>query len=48
MMDNAKILPGTWRGTTPDLIRGGGGAEGVGFDPSVSASRCHLPVPGRI
>jgi len=24
------------------MLRGGG------FDPSVSASRCHLPVPGRI
>lgn len=43
------ILPGTRRGTT--RTRGGGGvplAKSVAEAPSVSASRCHLRVPGRI
>jgi len=42
-----KILPGTGRGTMRSMVEGPIAAAG-GFDPSVSASRCHLPVPGRI
>jgi hypothetical protein len=42
-----KILPGTGRGTMRSMVEGSLGLGG-GFDPSVSASRCHLPVPGRI
>ncbi len=41
-----KILPGTGRGTIRRMVEG---PRSVGaIDPSVSASRCHLPVPGRI
>ena len=41
-----QILPGTGRGTAAG--GGGVGADDEGRDPSVSALRCHLPVPGRI
>ncbi len=47
-MVGATILPETGRGTSE---AGGGGPVqgGVGLEaPSVSASRYHLPVPGRI
>jgi hypothetical protein len=42
-----KILPGTGRGTMRSMVEGPIATLG-GFDPSVSSSRCHLPVPGRI
>lgn len=42
-----KILPGTGRGTMRSMVEGPRGLGG-GIDPSVSALRCHLPVPGRI
>jgi len=41
-----QILPGTGRGTIRRMVEGP--MLRGGFDPSVSASRCHLPVPGRI
>jgi hypothetical protein len=41
-----KFLPGTGRGTMQSMVEGPCALGG--FDPSVSASRCHLPVPGRI
>jgi hypothetical protein len=42
-----KILPGKGRGTMRSMVEGPL-SFGGGFGPSVSASRCHLPVPGRI
>jgi len=41
-----KILPGTGRGTMRSMVEGPR-SRGGGIDPSVSASRRHLPVPGR-
>ena len=41
------IFPGTGRGTMRSMVEGPS-ATGGWVDPSVSASRCHLPVPGRI
>jgi hypothetical protein len=41
-----QILPGTGRGTARSVVEGPSNLGG-GIDPSVSASRCHLPVPGR-
>jgi glycyl-tRNA synthetase beta chain len=35
LVEEGIILPGTGRGTTPDLIRGGGGAKGGGNPPGV-------------
>ena len=46
-MDWSKILPGTGRGTMQSMVEGTC-TLGDGFDPSVSAARCHLPVPGTI
>ena len=42
-----KFLPGTGRGTMCNMVEGSN-LLGRGTDPSVIASRCHLPVPGRI
>ena len=42
-----QFLPGTGRGTIQRMVEGSIATLG-GFDPSVSASRCHLPVPERI
>ena len=41
-----EILPGTGRGTMRSMVEGPSDLGG-GVDPSVSASRRHLPVPGR-
>ena len=38
------ILPGTGRGTMRSMVEGARWQLGT---PSVIASRCHLPVPGR-
>ena len=44
-----KILPGTGRGTgAKRRWRGASAASMEAWAPSVIASRCHLPVPGRI
>jgi len=47
MFHPSQILPGTGRGTMRSMVEGPSlGHRPV--DPSVSAPRCHLPVPGRI
>ncbi len=46
-----QILPGTGRGTMRSMVEGAHlkvSAEAERWDPSVSPSDCHLPVPGRI
>ncbi len=45
-----QILPGTGRGTMRGMVEGANPevyAEAEKWDPSVRASPCHLPVPGR-
>jgi len=46
MTDFPEFLPGTGRGTMRSMVEGPMSLGG-GFDPSVSPSGCHLPVPGR-
>ena len=46
-----QILPGTGRGTMRSMVEGAHFevcAVAERWDPSVSPSDCHLPVPGRI
>ncbi len=43
------ILPGTGRGTMRSMVEGTcGKGRRLRKPPSVIATRCHLPVPGRI
>ena len=45
-----EILPETGRGTMRSMVEGVHllGPSLISRAPSVSAARCHLPVPGRI
>ena len=51
MMGGHKILHGTGRGTAPSVVEGASVLDQTlraSITPSVSATHCHLPVPGRI
>jgi len=48
-MGAIKVLPGTGRGTMRSMVEGALHAvQRLRMPPSVSAARCHLPVPERI
>jgi hypothetical protein len=50
MIGTTKFLPGTGRGTIRRMVEGYPPLKSGNrcLFPSVSASRCHLPGPGRI
>ncbi len=47
-MASTPILPGTGRGTMRSMVEGQPQAVSLRGCPSVTATRRHLPVPGRI
>ena len=46
-MASLKILPGTGKGTIRSMVEGQPQAVSLRGCSSVTATRCHLPAPGR-